>query len=113
MVLLGSTRNAEDEELVKRLKQRAVDLNIQSSTEFVVNAPFTQLQALLSRSSIGIHTMWNEHFGISVVEMMAAGLVVVAHRTAGPLMDIVVPCDGVCTGAAAVTVIHALRSRLI
>lgn len=33
--------------------------------------------------------MWNEHFGISVVEMMAAGLVIVAHKSGGPLMDIV------------------------
>ena len=33
--------------------------------------------------------MWNEHFGISIVEMMAAGLVVVAHNSGGPRMDIV------------------------
>ena len=35
--------------------------------------------------------MWNEHFGISLVEMMAAGLIVVGHRSGGPLRDIVVP----------------------
>jgi alpha-1,2-mannosyltransferase len=33
--------------------------------------------------------MWNEHFGISVVEMMAAGLVVIAHNSGGPKMDII------------------------
>jgi glycogen synthase len=37
--------------------------------------------------------MWNEHFGISIVEMMAAGLIVVAHKSGGPLMDIVVAVD--------------------
>lgn len=35
--------------------------------------------------------MWNEHFGICVVEYMAAGLIVVAHDSAGPKSDIVVP----------------------
>jgi hypothetical protein len=30
---------------------------------------------------LGIHTMWNEHFGIGIVEMMAAGLLTIAHRS--------------------------------
>lgn len=33
--------------------------------------------------------MWNEHFGIGIVEMMAAGLIVVAHNSGGPASDIV------------------------
>ena len=35
--------------------------------------------------------MWNEHFGIGVVEMQAAGAIPIAHNSAGPQMDIVVP----------------------
>ena len=34
---------------------------------------------------------WNEHFGIGVVEMQAAGCITVAHDSAGPQMDIIVP----------------------
>jgi alpha-1,2-mannosyltransferase len=30
-----------------------------------------------------------EHFGISIVEMLAAGLIVVAHNSAGPRFDII------------------------
>jgi len=30
-----------------------------------------------------------EHFGISVVEMLAAGLLVIAHNSAGPKFDII------------------------
>ena len=33
--------------------------------------------------------MKEEHFGISIVEMMSAGLIVIAHNSAGPKMDII------------------------
>lgn len=33
--------------------------------------------------------MWNEHFGIAIVESMAAGLIMVAHNSGGPKSDIV------------------------
>jgi alpha-1,2-mannosyltransferase len=32
--------------------------------------------------------MWNEHFGIGVVEYMTSGLITLAHQSGGPLMDI-------------------------
>lgn len=28
-----------------------------------------------------------EHFGIAIVEMMSAGLITIAHNSAGPQMD--------------------------
>jgi alpha-1,2-mannosyltransferase len=37
--------------------------------------------------------MWNEHFGIGIVEMMAAGLLVVAHDSGGPRADIIATSD--------------------
>jgi alpha-1,2-mannosyltransferase len=33
--------------------------------------------------------MWNEHFGIGVVEMMAAGVPPIAHDSGGPALDII------------------------
>ena len=54
------------------------------------NIPFEELKVEMSEALVGLHTMWNEHFGIAVVEMLAAGLVTVAHRSGGPLMDIVI-----------------------
>lgn len=33
--------------------------------------------------------MKNEQFGIGIVEMMAAGLIILAHKSGGPKMDII------------------------
>lgn len=52
----------------------------------------------MGRAKVGLHTMWNEHFGIGVVEYMAAGLIPVAHKSGGPLMDIVTEYNNKPTG---------------
>lgn len=44
---------------------------------------------LFAESKVAIHTMKEEHFGISIVEMMSAGLITIAHDSAGPKMDII------------------------
>lgn len=43
----------------------------------------------MEEANIGLHTMKNEHFGIVLVECLAAGLLTVAHKSGGPKMDIV------------------------
>ncbi|TDH67665.1 hypothetical protein CCR75_009181 [Bremia lactucae] len=94
LVLVGSCRNTDDSARVETLKRQARELGIADRVEFVVNASFTELKRYLSRSSIGIHTMFNEHFGISNVEMMAAGILVIANNSGGPKADIVKPETG-------------------
>lgn len=37
--------------------------------------------------------MWNEHFGIGIVECMAAGLIMIAHKSGGPMLDIIEESD--------------------
>jgi len=89
LVLVGGCRGPEDQQRVHHLKQLAQDLGLQDRVEFVLNARYEVLRGWLGRAALGLHTMWNEHFGICLVEYMAAGLVVVAHRSGGPLADIV------------------------
>ncbi|KAL2336179.1 hypothetical protein Fmac_010625 [Flemingia macrophylla] len=48
--------------------------------------------------------MTDEHFGISVVEYMAAGAIQIAHNSAGLKMDIVLDEDGQQAGFLACTV---------
>ncbi|CAI5726061.1 unnamed protein product [Peronospora destructor] len=94
LVLLGSCRNTDDEARVETLKEQAEALGIAHRVDFVVNASFAELKRYLAKSSIGIHTMYNEHFGISNVEMMAAGMLIVANNSGGPKADIVKPKTG-------------------
>jgi alpha-1,2-mannosyltransferase len=89
LVLLGSCRDTEDQSRVDELRHLATDLKISDSVEFVLNQPFSVLKQWLGRSRVGLHTMWNEHFGIGVVEMMSAGCITIAHRSGGPLTDII------------------------
>jgi glycosyltransferase involved in cell wall biosynthesis len=44
-----------------------------------------ELADLLDDHQFGLHMMRNEHFGMAVAEMAAAGMIVIAHRSAGPV----------------------------
>ena len=56
---------------------------------FQPNLSRSELHEWYGRAAAGVHTMWNEHFGIGVVEMMAAGVPAIAHDSGGPALDIV------------------------
>ncbi len=88
-IIGGTGGDGQDLLRLNKLRQHAKALGIADKVEFVVNCEFEELYRRLISASIGIHTMRDEHFGISVVEMMAAGLITVAHRSGGPLTDII------------------------
>ncbi|KAG6865199.1 hypothetical protein C0991_004570 [Blastosporella zonata] len=98
ILLLGGCRNQGDADRVNDLRRLAKGLKIEDRVEFIVNAPYPEMLSLLSKASIGMNTMVDEHFGINVVEYMAAGVIPVVHASGGPLKDIVVPVDGEPTG---------------
>lgn len=98
LVMAGSVRNEGDEKRVAQLKDQARNLDILSSVEFVINPPYPELVKLFEKASVGLSTMVDEHFGISVVEFMAAGLIPLVHASGGPLLDIVTSQDGQPTG---------------
>lgn len=101
---VGSCRNESDEERLQKLKDRAAELQVDGDVEFYKNAmyrclsralyginysKFTQsfhdsylvasdcrkLVELLGNAVAGMHGMIDEHFGISIVEYMAAGAI--------------------------------------
>ena len=56
---------------------------------FFRDAPRSLQLKIYSKSKIFLHTMIGEHFGIAVVEGMAAGLVPVVHKSGGAWNDII------------------------
>ncbi|KAK5127334.1 hypothetical protein LTR85_006673 [Meristemomyces frigidus] len=101
LILVGSVRDDHDEKRVYKLRLQAQ--SIKDSVQFVVNAKWPQILEYLQSSSVGVNGMWNEHFGIGVVEYQAAGLISVVNDSGGPKADIVVDVDGGPTGFHATT----------
>ncbi|CAK4027274.1 glycosyltransferase family 4 [Lecanosticta acicola] len=101
LVLVGSVRDDSDEKRVYKLRLQAQE--IKDSVIFHVNAKWTQMVEEEKTCSVGVNGMWNEHFGIGVVEYQAAGLISVVNNSGGPKEDIVIPIDGKPTGFHAST----------
>jgi alpha-1,2-mannosyltransferase len=89
---------------VAELRALATALGLDGCARIEVNVSYDERLGWMRRAACGLHTMWMEHFGIGVVELMAAGVVPIAHRSGGPLADIVVPAGGVASGRLASSV---------
>lgn len=98
LIFIGSCRDADDEVRVKDMQDLSKHFALDENVEFKLNIPYTELVSELQKASIGLHAMWNEHFGISVVECMAAGLIMIAHASGGPRADIIETQPGSQTG---------------
>ena len=91
LVLIGSVRHASpDETHIYNLRLLAHELHIRDHTTFICDASWPTILSHLATASIGVNAMWNEHFGICVVEYQAAGLISVVHDSGGPREDIVI-----------------------
>jgi alpha-1,2-mannosyltransferase len=103
MVIIGGCRNVEDEKRLEILQKLANEWQLSDIVEFKPNLDYKDMKKYLGRALIGLHAMWNEHFGIGIVESMAAAVIPLAHQSGGPQMDIVVDHDGGPTGFMATT----------
>ena len=102
LVIIGSCRNVGDQARVAAVEDEIQRLGLSDVVQVRVNVSWGELRdTWLRRAKIGLHTMVNEHFGINIVEFMAAGVVPVAHNSGGPREDIVVPFAGNATGRLA------------
>lgn len=79
-MIVGSCRHEEDFERKKNMEDLTKHLSLENSVEIKHNISYQELIQNYQIASIGLHSMWNEHFGIGVVECMAAGLIMVANR---------------------------------
>lgn len=89
LIMVGGARNAEDEQRVAALRVRSQQLGIEGRVELRVNADVHDVRAELGSCVVGLHTMLDEHFGIVLLEYMAAGCIPLANRSGGVQLDIV------------------------
>lgn len=75
--IIGSVAQ-ERESYLQHLKDTA-PVNV----SFVMS-PLTRVRNLMAKAKIYIHCALNEHFGITIVEAMAAGCVPIVHNSGGP-----------------------------
>eukprot|EP00189_Rhodosorus_marinus_P003077 CAMPEP_0113961916 /NCGR_PEP_ID=MMETSP0011_2-20120614/5604_1 /TAXON_ID=101924 /ORGANISM="Rhodosorus marinus" /LENGTH=443 /DNA_ID=CAMNT_0000973669 /DNA_START=572 /DNA_END=1903 /DNA_ORIENTATION=- /assembly_acc=CAM_ASM_000156 len=81
--LIGGARNLADEDRAVTLQQLSAKLKVKDHCEFHVNVPYQEVRRHLAQTDIAVHTMSHEHFGISVVEMMASGAIIIGHNSGG------------------------------
>lgn len=89
LVFLGSCRTPSDSSTLDSLRLLVAELELKEYVEFIVDCSFEEVKQTLSSCTFGLNAMWNEHFGIGVVEYLSAGVVPIVHASAGPLLDIV------------------------
>lgn len=89
LIMIGGARHAADKARVRELCDARSALGLEGIVELRANASWDELLELLACARAGLHTMQDEHFGISVVELQAAGVVPVAHRSGGVALDII------------------------
>jgi len=91
-VVMGATRQPS---YVRHLKMKAAEMGIGDRVIILPNADESLKTSLMWKAKLYLHPTKFEHFGISVVEAMASGLVPIVHRSGGPWMDILEEKQGV------------------
>jgi len=78
--IMGLLHDPKAYELIKyKIKEFAVTEKVTLSA----NAPRSEVKNALKESKLYLHTMIGEHFGISIVEAMAAGCIPIVHNSGG------------------------------
>jgi len=93
-VIIGSVSNKLSMQYFSKIKDMICRNKLRNVT-LMPNLSFEGKLKVLSRAKVYLHTMINEHFGISIVEGMAAGLVPVTHMSGGAWEDILDRKQGV------------------
>ncbi|OYT53160.1 MAG: hypothetical protein B6U76_08945 [Desulfurococcales archaeon ex4484_217_2] len=86
--LIGSIRGFQSKQYYDRIVYLKNKLSVKN-LEIIPNAPHSVKLKVLSRSKVYLHLYPYEHFGIAVVEAMAAGLIPVVHASGGQWLDII------------------------
>lgn len=74
---------AHDQNVIKLLRDKIKRYGLGERVILIQNAPREEINSYLSKAKIYLHTMKNEHFGISIAEAMLLGCIPVVHNSGG------------------------------
>ena len=67
-----------------KLKQMVIDLGLTDYVTFEINANLDKLLSIMRQSKVYFHPAIGEHFGMAILEAMAAGLIPIVPNKGGP-----------------------------
>jgi glycosyltransferase involved in cell wall biosynthesis len=79
-VMIGLAHN---QSVIQAVKNKIKRLHLEARITVVPNASRQDIRNYLSRAKVYLHTMKNEHFGISIAEAMSMGCIPVVHNSGG------------------------------
>lgn len=82
MVIAGNLHRY-DEQYYQQLKKMISDYNLSNHVSLQTNVSFSKLTHLMQLAKVFFHPRIDEHFGISIVEAMAAGIVPIVSDVGG------------------------------
>jgi glycosyltransferase involved in cell wall biosynthesis len=74
-------------ETIQNLRTTISNCGVEDRVTLMPNVPRSALIEILTKAKAYLHVMPFEHFGISIVEAMAAGCIPIVHRSGGPWLD--------------------------
>ncbi|MEM4004879.1 MAG: glycosyltransferase [Desulfurococcaceae archaeon] len=88
-IILGTLKGRMGQEVKDAIEKLCRSLSVEDKVKMLPNLNDESKIEILCSSKIYLHTMPNEHFGITVVEAMASGLPVIVPDDGGPYEDII------------------------
>jgi alpha-1,2-mannosyltransferase len=86
-IIAGGT-NEYSIKIMAGVRKATREYGVEDRVILMPNVEHSQLVELLTQAKVYLHVMPSEHFGISIIEAMAAGCVPIVHRSGGPWLDI-------------------------
>jgi glycosyltransferase involved in cell wall biosynthesis len=74
---------AHDQRIIQAVRNKIKRLHLEERITIVPNASRQDIKNYLAKAKVYLHTMKNEHFGISIAEAMAMGCIPVVHNSGG------------------------------
>ena len=85
--VVGAFSGGKSANYYQKFRSKTADEQL-ANVELLKALDFNDLLKLYGKAKIYLHSMKDEHFGITIIEAMAAGLVPVVYRGGGPWEDI-------------------------